>query len=99
LQSKLMDEEPQVPRHSSGSKRRSSFIAHRISINPKEDDWDGQDDNELKNMRETAHTLMDKECATDEIIRVWECVSKFIIFKMLEGKAVRIAGLGKNNSL
>lgn len=49
----------------------------------------------LKNAKETAYTLLDKECSVDDMVRVWQSISKFITFKMMEGKGVRVAGLGK----
>lgn len=42
------------------------------------------------------HSLIGKECTADEVIKVWEEVSKFITLKMLEGFAVKIPGLGKS---
>jgi len=40
------------------------------------------------------HTLLEKDCTAIDVIRVWEEISKFILMKLMEGRSVRIAGLG-----
>jgi hypothetical protein len=57
------------------------------------DDW-FEHDSALRKSKETAHTLIEKDCAAEDVIRVWEEIAKFITVRMLEGRAVVIAGLG-----
>lgn len=60
---------PQIPRKSSG--RRVSLGGARLrtlSIDPENTGYDfEEEDAALKDLRETVHTLMEKECATDEV--------------------------------
>jgi len=69
-------------------------IESRYFIANPDDENEGEPDAFLKNVGESPHTLLDKQCIAQDVINIWEAISEYIILKLKRGVGTIIPGLG-----